>query len=220
VAAARVNLNNCRITSPIEGRVGVRLIDPGNIVTTSVTTGIVSVNQIVPIAVTFSVPQGDFQRLAQVSSAFTRPLTAEAFSQETNADLGSGELQIADNHVDPSTGTVQLKARFPNSGQLLWPGQFINVRLTLQTLPHALTIPAAAVNQGPNGAYVYVLGANNKAVLRPVTVASTQDAIAVIQSGLTAGEVVVTDGQMALKPGMSVQVHGAAMPGGAGKRPT
>jgi multidrug efflux system membrane fusion protein len=206
VAAAQVNVNNCRITAPVAGRVGVRLVDPGNIVTTALTTGIVSVNQLQPIAVTFSVPQGDFQRLSEVSNAFSRPMPAEAFSQETGASLGLGELSIADNHVDQQTGTVELKAKFPNASKTLWPGQFINVRLTLQTLPNALTIPAAAVNQGPKGSYVYVVGAGNKVSLRPVTVATTQDTTAILQSGLQAGETVVTDGQMSLKPGMTVAI--------------
>jgi membrane fusion protein, multidrug efflux system len=210
VAAAQVNVNNCRIVSPIAGRVGVRLIDPGNIVTTSITTGIVSVNQIEPIAVTFSVPQGDFLRLSAASDGFTQPLTAQALDQDSGAVLGIGELRIADNHVDPSTATVELKARFPNTTRLLWPGEFINVRLYLQTLPHVTTIPAAAVNQGPNGAYVYVVGAGNKVSMRPVAVLTTQDATAVIKSGVQPGEAVVTDGQMSLKPGLTVSTRSPA----------
>jgi multidrug efflux system membrane fusion protein len=207
VAAAQVNVNYCRITSPVAGRVGVRLIDPGNVVSTATTTGILIVNQITPIAVTFSAPQGDFQRLADASGGFGRPLATEALSQETGAVLGTGELSIADNRVDPTTGTVALKARFANPAKRLWPGQFVNVRLTLQTLPRALTIPQVAVNQGPKGAYVFVVGADNKVAVRPVTVLTTQDVTAVIKSGLAAGETVVTDGQMSLKPGLTVNVR-------------
>jgi multidrug efflux system membrane fusion protein len=212
VAAAQVNVNNCTIRSPVAGRVGVRLIDPGNIVTTAITTGIVSVNQLQPIAVTFSVPQGDFQRLSNVSNAFSRAMPAEALSQDTGASLGMGELNIADNHVDPTTGTVELKAQFPNGSKALWPGQFINVHLVLQTLPHAITIPSAAVNQGPKGAYVYVVGAGNKVIMRPVAVETTQDTTAIIQSGVQAGETVVTDGQMSLKPGLTVSIRAAGAP--------
>ncbi|HXQ10216.1 MAG TPA: efflux RND transporter periplasmic adaptor subunit [Caulobacteraceae bacterium] len=204
VAAAELNLRYCRIVSPIDGRVGVRMIDPGNVVNTSLTTGIVSVNQITPIAVTFTVPQGDFQHLAQVSDGFRTPLTAEALSQETGDTLGEGVVSIVDNHVDPSTATVELKARFPNDARTLWPGQFVNVRLTLQTLTAVVTVPAAAVNQGPNGAYVYLVGPGNKAVMRPVTVQTTQENIAVIQSGINAGDLVVTDGQMTLRQGSPV----------------
>lgn len=215
VAAAQVNVGYCRITSPIAGRVGVRLIDPGNVVTTGTTTGIVSVNQITPIAVTFTVPQGDFQRLASVSNGFTKPLSAEALSQETAASLGTGELSVADNHVDQATGTVEMKARFANAGKQLWPGQFVNVRLTLQTASHAATIPSSAVNQGPNGAYAYVVGADGKVSARPITVLVTQGAIAVIKTGLAEGETVVTDGQMSLKPGLAVSV----VPAAAAKKP-
>ena len=223
VATARINLGYTRIVSPIAGRAGVRLVDPGNLVSTTDTTGVVTVNQITPIAVTFTVPQGDFQRLSDASGAFSRALATQAFSQDTGAELGAGELTIADNHVDAATGSVALKARFPNAQRKLWPGQFVNVRLTLQTLSHALTVPATAVNQGPNGAFVYTVGADGKAELRPVTVATTQDATAVIQTGVKEGETVVTDGQMSLAPGSKVAVRapggGTGAGGHGGKRP-
>lgn len=220
VASAEVNVRYCRITSPISGRVGVRLVDPGNVVTSALTTGIVSVNQVQPIAVTFTVPQGDFQRLSQVSKSFTIALGTTAFSQETGAELGSGELVVADNHVDPATGTVQMKARFPNDSRLLWPGQFVNVRLVLQTLENTPAIPASAVNEGPNGSYAYVVGADNKVEARPIAVMATEGGTAAIQSGLKPGEVVVTDGQMSLSKGATVAFGGGpARPvGGGGRR--
>jgi membrane fusion protein, multidrug efflux system len=214
-----VNVNYCRIPSPVDGRVGVRLVDPGNIVTTGLTTGIVSVNQIEPIAVLFTVPQGDFQRLSAVSGGFSRPLAVEALSQETGADLGAGELVVADNHVDQATGTVQMKARFPNPGRQLWPGQFVNVQLTLQTLRNAITVPAAAVNQGPKGAFVYVVGPGNKAVNQAVNVVTTEGAVAVIQGGLKAGQLVITDGQMSLRPGATVAFGQGRRGGPAGGAP-
>ena len=201
VAAARVNLGYTRIKSPIDGRTGVRLVDPGNVVTAGTTTGIVIVNQIDPIAVTFTVPQGDFQRLSDLSGNFRRPLATTALSQETGAVLGTGELSIADNRVDPNTGTVTLKARFPNPGGKLWPGQFVNVNLTLQTLRGVTAVPAAAVNQGPAGSFVFVLGSNGRAVIRPVKLGWTEGAVAVITQGVQPGERVVTDGQMTLKSG-------------------
>jgi multidrug efflux system membrane fusion protein len=216
VAAAQVNVGWCRIPSPVAGRVGVRLVDPGNIVTTGLTTGIISVNQVEPIAVLFTVPQGDFQRLASVSGNFTRPLAVEALSQETGADLGSGQLIIADNHVDQTTGTVQMKARFENAGRTLWPGQFVNIKLTLETLHNAITVPAAAVNEGPKGSFVYLVGPGAKAVNRPVNVVTTEGPIAVIQGGLTPGQQVVTDGQMSLRPGATVRVGGQGGQGGPG----
>jgi len=215
VAAAEVNVRYCRIVSPVSGRIGVRLVDPGNVVSPADATGIATVNQLSPIAVTFTIPQGDFQRLSDASEGFRRPMVTLALSQDTGAVLGEGELSIADNHVDPATGSVAMKARFPNAGKHLWPGQFVNVRLTLQTLPGAVVMPASAVNQGPKGPYAYVVGADHKAVLRPVSVLATQDAMAVIKSGVKPGETVVTDGQMSLKPGSLVQVRvpGARKPG-------
>jgi multidrug efflux system membrane fusion protein len=220
VATAQINLHWCRITSPIAGRTGVRMIDPGNYVTTSSTSsttsgttgtttspvGIVIVNQIEPIAVTFSVPQGDYQRLSEVSNRFRRPLATQALSQDTGGLLGTGELSIADNRVEPATGTVEMKARFANTDERLLPGQFVNIKLTLQTLSHATTIPAAAVNQGPDGSFAYVVGANQTVSMRPIKVGETEGATTVITSGLQPGETVVTDGQMSLSAGSAVKI--------------
>jgi multidrug efflux system membrane fusion protein len=206
VDAAQVNVGWTRIVSPVDGRVGVRLVDPGNLVsaTPTTTTGIISVNMVTPIAVTFTIPEGDFQRLVNASDGFKKPLVTQALSQETNTPLGMGEVVIADNHVDPNSGTVVMKAKFPNADSHLWPGQFVNVRLTVQTLPHALTVPSVAVNQGPNGPFVFVVN-DNKAAIRPVSVITTQDSMAVIKTGLSEGDTVVTDGQLSLKPGSKVR---------------
>jgi multidrug efflux system membrane fusion protein len=208
VSLAQTNLGYTRITAPVSGRVGVRLVDAGNLITANDTTGIVSINQVTPIAVIFTVPQGDFQRLAQVSNGFKRPLVSQAYSQETGQLIGTGELSIADNHVDPATATVQLKARFPNPQAQLWPGQFVNVTLTLETLQNALTIPNSAVNQGPNGPFAFVVDAQGKTSQRPITVQTVQGTTAIIKSGLTAGEVVVSDGQLTLKAGSKVRGPG------------
>jgi multidrug efflux system membrane fusion protein len=234
VAAAETNLRFTRIVAPISGRAGVRMVDPGNIVnggaastipstavsggtsgisssssSSSTATGIVTINQIQPIAVTFTVPQGDFQRLSDVSDAFRKPLVTEALSQETGEVLGTGTLNIADNRVDPATGTVQLKARFANKDHHLWPGQFVNVQLTLQTLPHVTTIPGGAVNQGPNGPFAYVVSPAGRAAMRPLKIALTQGPVTVVASGVTPGETVVVDGQMTLKPGSRVRIRPA-----------
>ncbi len=216
VSAAQVNVNYCDITSPVTGRVGVRLTDAGNLVATTDTTGIIVVNQLSPIAVTFTVPEGDFQRLLAVTQGFRQPLVTQAFSQENNTLLDTGELTVADNKVDPSTGTVQMKAKFMNAQQKLWPGQFVNVRLTVQTLQHVISIPAAAVNEGPQGAFAYVVGPDRKAKMRPIKVQVTQDAVAVIQDGLNEGDTVVTDGQVSLTPGSTVAVRGDADASGGG----
>ncbi len=216
VAAAQVNVNYCHIVSPVTGRVGVRLVDAGNIVSTTDTNGIITVNQISPMAVTFTIPEADFQRLATASSNFTKPLATRAFGQEAGTDLGAGELSIADNHVDSSTGMVLMKARFPNDDQRLWPNQFVNVKLTLNTLNGVLAIPAAGVNHGPNGAYAYVVGAGNRVALRPLTVLLVQDGQAVIKAGVKPGERVVVDGQLSLKDGSHVSLHPATLAKGAG----
>jgi multidrug efflux system membrane fusion protein len=209
VAAAQVNLGYCTIKAPISGRVGIRLVDPGNLVAPTDATGIITINQLEPIAVDFSVPEGDFQRLRQASDLFKQPLLTEAYSQDSGSPLGSGELSIVDNHVDPGTGTVELKARFPNTDGHLWPGQFVNVRLTLNVLHDALMVPNAAVNHGPDSVFVYVIGPDSHVSVRPVKVTLVQDATAVIDSGLDVGDEVVTDGQMSLKPGSLVKVRGA-----------
>ncbi len=215
VSAAQINLNYCRIVSPVNGRIGVRLVDPGNLVSATDSTGIATVNEVTPIAVTFDVPEGDFERLSQASDGFSHPLSVQAVSQETGQPLGQGELSIADNHVDSSTGTVEMKARFPNATRQLWPGQFVNVRLALQTVPNAVTAPSGAINQGPKGPFAYVVGADSKVTAQPVVVTATQDGLAIVKSGLTPGQTVVVDGQMILKPGLKVAIH----PNQASKKP-
>jgi multidrug efflux system membrane fusion protein len=227
VAAAQVNVGWTRIVAPTDGRVGVRLVDPGNLVSaggsisntpsTAAATnssnstgnggsGIVTINQIEPIAVTFTVPEGNFQQLQDLSHGFQQALVTKAFSQESGALLDSGQVTIADNHIDPATGTVELKARFPNDQRHLWPGQFVNVQLTLQTLQHVTTIPITAVNRGPNGSYVFIVGKDNKVSMHAVAVSWTQGDTMVVKSGVKPGDVVVTDGQMILKAGSLVRI--------------
>ena len=171
------------------------------------------VNQVQPIAVTFSVPQGEFQRLIQASDGFRRPLPVQALSQETGEVLDTGALAIADNRVDQSTGTVELKARFTNAGKRLWPGQFVNVSLGVQDLSNVIVIPLAAVNRGPKGQYVFVVGANKKVAMRPIQLVAVQGQAAVVKSGVNSGDVVVTDGQMALNNGSLVRLASVAPAG-------
>jgi membrane fusion protein, multidrug efflux system len=206
VASAQVNLNYTRIVAPISGRVGVRLVDAGNLVGTSDTAGIVTINQIAPIAVTFTLPQGEFQRLSQASEGFSKPLVTEAYGQESGELLDTGELVVVDNRVDPTTATVQLKARFANTKHHLWPGQLLNVRLTLQTLRSALALPTIAVNQGPKGPFAYVIE-NDIAVVRPLVVDLRQDDITTVKSGVEPGDTVVVEGQGSLRPGAKVSVR-------------
>jgi multidrug efflux system membrane fusion protein len=234
VDAARVNLRWCTIVAPVSGRAGVRLVDVGNLVSASGSTasaqatasatstapatggtgsGIVVINQLMPIAVTFTVPEGQFEHLGQITNGFRKPLTVQALSQESGQQLDSGQVTIADNKVDPATGTVELKARFENNGKHLWPGQFVNVKLASQTLPHATVVPDAAVNRGPKGTFAFVVGKDGKAVMRPIVIAGSQGGFTAIKSGINPGETVVTDGQMTLKPGSALRITHPASEG-------
>lgn len=227
VATARINLGYCRIVSPVSGRAGVRLVDPGNLVsasgstasapntasatsnasaTTTGSSGIVVINQIEPIAVTFTVPEGQFEHLSQISNGFRKPLGVQALSQETGELLDSGTVQIADNNVDQATGSVELKARFANAGRQLWPGQFINVKLAEETLAKVTLIPISAVNRGPKGEYAFVIGRDHTVAMRPLVTLTIQGMQAAVKSGIKPGEMVVTDGEMTLKPGSHVRV--------------
>lgn len=206
VAAAQVDLNHTRIVAPVAGRVGVRLVDAGNVVSGNDETGIVTINQVSPIAVTFTLPQGEFERLSEVSERFSKPLLTRAYSQETGTLLDTGELVVVDNRVDPATATVQLKARFENAQHRLWPGQLLNVKLTLNTVQGALVLPTIAVNHGPNGPFAYVVE-DDKAVLRPLELELRQDEVTLVKSGVAAGEAVVVEGQGSLRPGARVAVR-------------
>jgi multidrug efflux system membrane fusion protein len=173
-----------------------------------------SVNQITPIAATFTVPQGDFNRLAKASEGFSKALPVAALSQDTGETLAAGALSFVDNHVDANTGTVALKAVFPNADRRLLPGQFVNVKMTLAVRKGALVVPVNAVNQGPKGPYAYVVGKSGKAEVRPVVTDGVEGPLVLIASGLKVGESVVLDGQMTLRPGASVAV---VKPGAQGK---
>jgi len=206
LAAAQANLAYTRIVAPVAGRVGMRIVDAGNVVSANDTGGIVTINQISPIAVSFTLPQGEFQRLAQSSDGMRKALVAQAFSQETGELLDSGELVVVDNRIDPSTASVQLKARLPNRNHRLWPGQLLNVKLTLQTLHGALTLPSIAVNQGPKGPFTYVVE-NGQARLRPLQIEVQQDELTVVRSGVKPGDNVVVEGQASLRPDARVSVR-------------
>ena len=209
---AQVQLGFTTIVAPISGRVGARLVDPGNIVHAADTAGIVVINQIDPISVVFTLPEDAVQDTIHAIDG-KKPLQVQAFPREGNALLGTGTLTLMNNQIDTTTGTVQLKASFPNAQHNLWPGQFVNVRLVLGTRAKALTVPEAAVQRSQSGVYIYVVDEVNKTVRsQPVSVLQMQDGTAVIASGLAANERVVVDGQYKLKPGSKVVevVRGAA----------
>jgi multidrug efflux system membrane fusion protein len=166
------------IVSPLKGRTGIRLIDEGNLVRAGDTTGIVVITEVQPISVLFTLPQ---QQLQQVRAGEAKgELVAEAYSTDGKAQLDKGAMQVIDNQIDPSTGTVKLKAEFPNANLQLWPGQFVNVRLLVDTLQQVVIVPAPAIQRGPNGTFVYVAKDDSTVAMRQVDVGEQPDAEAVI----------------------------------------
>lgn len=217
---AQVQLSFTTILAPISGRVGARLVDPGNIVHAADANGLVVIKQIDPIAVVFSLPEDAFQDINRALQASRQPLAVQAYPREGKDLLGTGQLVLLNNQIDPATGTVQLKASFPNPQHRLWPGQFVNVRLLLGTRDQALTVPAAAVQRSQDGTYVYVVDADGKTVRnQAIAVTQIQDGLAIVKQGLGTGQRVVVSGQYKLKPGSAIAENtppAAATPPGAG----
>ena len=209
---AQVQLGFTTIAAPISGRVGARLIDPGNIVHAADVNGLVVINQIDPISVVFTLPEEalhDINRALNASSASHEPLTVQAYPRNGNELLGTGKLVLLNNQIDTASGTVQLKGSFTNPAHTLWPGQYVNVRLVLGQRKQALTVPAAAVQRSQSGTYAYVVDAGGQTVqAQPIEVASIQDGIAVVDKGVSAGQRIVVDGQYKLKPGARIAEAG------------
>jgi multidrug efflux system membrane fusion protein len=207
IAYAQVQLAFTNITAPISGRVGARLVDPGNIVHAADTTGLVVINQVDPITVLFTLPEDAFQdinRALNASKSTREQLQVQAYPRTGNDLLGTGKLILLNNQIDTASGTVQLKGSFANPTHTLWPGQYVNVRLVLGERKQALTIPAAAVKRSQTGTYVYTVDSNKAVHNQAIEVAQIQDGIAIIDKGLTAGQTVVVDGQYKLKPGATI----------------
>jgi multidrug efflux system membrane fusion protein len=201
---AKLNVEYCTIRSPIEGYAGKIQIQLGNLVRASDTLPLVVINQVHPIYVNFSVPEQDL--LAVRSYMSSGPLAVEAVVPGSDKSAASGALVFVDNAVDPSTGTIKLRAQFKNAENALWPGQFVNVRITLYDQKDALVVPSRSVQTGPAGQYVFVVKADMTTELRKVTVARTEGDNAVIATGLEKGERVVTQGQLRLGTGTKVVV--------------
>lgn len=214
---AGVQLSFTRITAPISGRVGARLVDPGNIVHAADANGLVVINQIDPIAVVFTLPEDAFQDINRALRGAAQPLTVVAYPRSGDQALGQGRLILLNNQIDTSSGTVQLKASFSNPQHQLWPGQYVNARLVLGQRRQALTVPVAVVQRGPDGTYAYTVAADNTVRMQPIRVTVMQDGLAVIEQGLAAGQRVVLDGQYKLKPGLRVVEAGAAAREAAGQ---
>src|SRR6185503_5108186 len=201
---ARTQLDYSTITSPIEGRTGIRRVDVGNNVHATDTSGIVVVTQVQPITVIFTLPEEDLPEVNKAMGAGTLQVTAVARDQTTQLDRGT--VQLVDNQIDQSTGTIRLKAVFPNKDNTLWPGQYVNARVLLRTQQNALTVPPPALQRGPNGMFAYVVKDDSTVEVRPIQVGQENSDIAVVLNGLRAGERVVTTNQYRLEPGVHVRV--------------
>ena len=204
IAAAQLNLDFCTITSPLDGRVGLRLVDPGNFIRASDTTasGIVTIAQIHPVALVYTLPQ---DALPRIQEAMARgKLTVFAFTPDDGTLLGTGELLTTDNAIDPTTGTIRLKAVFPNQDNRLWPGQFVNVRLQLGVHRAALTVPSVAVQRSQSNLYVFVVKPDSTVAAQPVELGQDDGRTAEVTKGLDDGATVVVNGMSRLENGSSV----------------
>jgi membrane fusion protein, multidrug efflux system len=212
---ARTQLDYTRITSPIDGRTGIRLVDPGNIVHAAATTGIVVVTQVQPISVIFTLPEED---LAAVNIALAAgPVTVTTVSRDGGTELDRGTLSLVDNEIDQATGTAKLKAVFSNARNTLWPGQYVNARVLLRTQHDALTLPTTAVQLGPNGPFTYVVKADSTVEVRQLKIGEESGGVTVVNAGLALNERVVTSNQYRLQPGSLVRVSATNASAGAPK---
>ncbi len=211
ISAARLSIDYARVTSPIDGVTGLRLVDPGNVVHATDPTGLVVVTQLDPIAVVFTLPEDDLTAINEAMAGGA--LQVEALSRDGDETLGAGKLTVIDNQINEQTATIKLKAIFDNPQRLLWPNQFVKARLRLATRKNALVVPAAVVQHGPQGTFAYVVNKDSTVTNRAVTVAAIQGDVAVIGSGLSVGDEVVVDGQMQLRPGAKVAARPAASAG-------
>jgi len=212
IEAAQLNLDYASIRSPIDGRTGARLVDVGNIVHATDNTGLLTITQLRPIFVSFTVPQQQIDAIRERQSA--SPLETRAYTQDDQKELSVGKLTLIDNQIDSATGTLHLKAQFDNTDAALWPGEFVNVRLVLSTEKNAVTVPARAVQQGPDGSYLFTIKPDDTVEMRKIEVSQTDQGVSVIKKGLSAGERIVVDGQFRLDQGTKVAVQTAAKGGG------
>ena len=217
VDSAKLQLTYCRITAPVAGRVGLRLVDPGNILHASDTTGLVVITQLEPIAVLFTIPEDSLPPVLQKLKAGDR-LPVEVYDRSDQHKLAAGYLLTLDNQIDPSTGTVRLKALFPNEDHGLFPNQFVNARLLLETRHGMVMVPAAAVQRSAKGAFVYVVKEDRTVEVRPVRVGPGEKDMVSIEEGVHPGELVVIEGVERLRTGSKVEVQTqGAVSAGKGK---
>jgi multidrug efflux system membrane fusion protein len=217
IDTVKLNLVYTRITAPVSGRVGLRQVDIGNMVHASDANGMLVITQLHPIAVVFNLPEDNLPTVSRQMR--NRTLEVEAYSRDDQNKLATGKLLTIDNQIDPQTGTGKLKAVFENAERALWPNQFVNCHLLLEVRKNNLVVPAAAIQRGPQGTYVYTVKDDNTAQMRKVTVAFSEGNLtAIAQSktpgeGLQPGDKVVIDGQDKLQPGTKVEIRGGGAPG-------
>lgn len=204
IATAKLNLSYATIKAPIDGRLGARLVDVGNMVRASEAAGLVTLAQIRPIEVAFTVPQENQHKVREKQAR--GPLEVQAYGEDGKTLLSAGTLTLIDNQIDQATGTLKLKASFENADERLWPGLFVNVRLIVNTRRGVATVPAQTVQDGPNGPYAYVIKDDETVERRAVEIAAVQDGVAVVSKGLTPGEKIVVEGQYRLTQGSRVRV--------------
>lgn len=203
IETAQINLDYCVIRAPISGRVSLYQTDVGNLIeVASQTTGIVSITQDKPIAAVFTLPEADLPRIQDAMAKGTLPVVA--YTNDDKTKLGDGTLLTPNNTIDTTTGTIQLKATFPNDNDRLWPGEFINARLRVETLHNAITVPLAAIQHGPNGLFVYTVGQNSTVQEQAIEVGYQDETTSVVTKGLQANQTVVVAGQSRLSPGTRV----------------
>jgi membrane fusion protein, multidrug efflux system len=212
IEAARLNLSYCRITSPVAGLVGLRQVDIGNLVQADQSTEIVTVTQMQPMSVLFTVPENDLSQIFQRAKAGTK-LAVQAYDRNMQHLIASGTLSSIDNQINTSTGTLQLRALFDNSHSELFPNEFVNVKLVLDTLKNQIVVPGAAVQNGPSSNFVYIVNKDHTVTMRTVTTGPTDGNNIAVMKGLTPGETVVTDGADQLKDGAPVLLPGEKPPG-------
>jgi membrane fusion protein, multidrug efflux system len=221
VDSAKLQLTYSRVTAPITGRVGLRQVDPGNVVHASDTTGLVIITQLQPMTVVFPIPEDDVPRVMKRMQD-EKAVVVEAWDRDQKVKLATGKLLTVDNQIDPTTGTVKLKSEFANDNLALFPNQFVNVRMLVQTLSDATLIPSAAIQRGAPGTFVYVVKGDQTVSVVPVKLGPAQGEITSITSGLTPGDVVVTDGADKLREGAKVELitrdAQTAPPQGSGRR--
>jgi len=204
IDAAKLNLTFCYITAPFDGRVGLRMTDPGNFVRSAEVSALLPLSQLRPISLTFTVPQDNLPAIQRAMAAGNAPVIA--FTSDDKTELDRGTLVTIDNSIDAATGTIKLKATFPNTNYQLWPGQFVNVRILVGSTPSALTVPSAAVRHGQDRMYVYVVKPDQTVARLDVEVARDDGSVAVVSKGLEEGQEAVTDGHSRLQNGSRVSI--------------